>query len=565
MLDTYYNNVNPDLLARIPASAKKVLEIGCGTGALAKAFKLINPGVLYYGVEYNKSACVRNIESSIDKLLIGNAESIKFDQDWSDFDCIVYGDVLEHLIDPDSLIEYHKSLLSSSGVFITCIPNAQHWSMILTLINGTFPRLDSGLFDRTHLRWFTHDDASNLFVRNGLSILSQFGRCYGSMQQSRSLTQLLSPLLKHLSIDEEFFLSRISPLQWVITASRNPQESLSIHALTMASSQAGMAPVRMHQPLDSVNSFPQVDVVYSDNLQYFIDIELTSPTILIWQRPSLDPKLHSVLINHLITKGYIIVVEFDDDPSSWNDIINNDFFVFRCAHAVQVSTDLIRDQLLPYNAEISVFPNSVASLHEPINPYTPGTGPLRIFFGALNRQNDYKLFLEGINSLACEFQEKLHFEIVHDSQFYSLLQTPYKKFSPTLEYQEYCQKLSSCHVSWMPLAYNQFNSHKSDLKYLEASSRGLVSIASSIVYGNVITNGLNGLIADTPEEFILSVKKLLHSPTLFSDIAANARSYVRETRLQSYQSASRLRWYQSLLSRREALLLDLNHRSPELS
>ena len=51
MNQSYYRNVNPDLLDRIPLNAQTVVEVGCGSGALGSAYKLRNPQVHYIGVE----------------------------------------------------------------------------------------------------------------------------------------------------------------------------------------------------------------------------------------------------------------------------------------------------------------------------------------------------------------------------------------------------------------------------------------------------------------------------------------------------------------------------------
>ena len=52
----YFNRVNQDLLALIPPDAKTVLEIGCGAGALCEAYRKMNPGVVWLGVESNQDA-----------------------------------------------------------------------------------------------------------------------------------------------------------------------------------------------------------------------------------------------------------------------------------------------------------------------------------------------------------------------------------------------------------------------------------------------------------------------------------------------------------------------------
>ena len=55
----YYNRVNVDLLRLIPPDARIVLEAGCGAGALAEAYRRINPrassGLVLLGYELDLS------------------------------------------------------------------------------------------------------------------------------------------------------------------------------------------------------------------------------------------------------------------------------------------------------------------------------------------------------------------------------------------------------------------------------------------------------------------------------------------------------------------------------
>ena len=70
---SYYRNVNPDLLDRIPLNAKTVVEIGCGSGALGGAYKLRNPQVYYIGVEA-MSEPAAEASNVLDQVIVGNAE-----------------------------------------------------------------------------------------------------------------------------------------------------------------------------------------------------------------------------------------------------------------------------------------------------------------------------------------------------------------------------------------------------------------------------------------------------------------------------------------------------------
>lgn len=73
----------------------------------------------------------------------------------TDFDYIILGDILEHLVEPEKLLKCLKSHLSDKGVIIASIPNILHFSAIGEILKGSFEYTDAGVLDRTHLRFFT--------------------------------------------------------------------------------------------------------------------------------------------------------------------------------------------------------------------------------------------------------------------------------------------------------------------------------------------------------------------------------------------------------------------------
>ena len=108
---SYYTNVNKDLLASIPMTARRILEIGCGDGSFGLAVKARNPQVEYFGVEvFETVAAIAN--ERLDRVICGDIETENVFQsvldvfDKKPFDVIIFGDVREHLIDPWS---YWKS------------------------------------------------------------------------------------------------------------------------------------------------------------------------------------------------------------------------------------------------------------------------------------------------------------------------------------------------------------------------------------------------------------------------------------------------------------------------
>ena len=256
----YYEQANPDLLHRIPVTAEAVLEIGCGSGALGEAYKRINPTATYIGVEIMPGPAAQ-ARKALDLVVEGDVNetlSITLPEGLQQVDCLVFGDVLEHLIDPKKVIQSLLPLLKQDGQLIACIPNAQHWSVIANLLHGQWPLEDQGLFDRTHLRWFTKHSIIELMQATGLEIQDISPRIFRP-DKAKAFVSALSPSLSSFKIDPQELLNGTAPLQYVVRASKNKVRPLQICGL-MLTPQAGMNEVRMIQPLRSVGSLPGIRV-----------------------------------------------------------------------------------------------------------------------------------------------------------------------------------------------------------------------------------------------------------------------------------------------------------------
>ena len=141
-------------------------------GNFAEAYRKLNSHCQYIGVDIDpnyidaaKKHCDLAISADIEKI----DENIW--QKLETADCWVFGDTLEHLRDPWKLLhQINKNMkLRGGGTLVVCVPNAQHWSIQMRLNNGTFRYEDSGLLDRTHLRWFTRITLVEMFESTGYS------------------------------------------------------------------------------------------------------------------------------------------------------------------------------------------------------------------------------------------------------------------------------------------------------------------------------------------------------------------------------------------------------------
>ncbi|EDY37227.1 SAM-dependent O-methyltransferase [Cyanobium sp. PCC 7001] len=215
----YYGRINPDLLQLIPPDARCILEVGCGAGAMGAAFKASHPQARYIGLEAMEEPA-RRAREVLDLVICADVESPALQlSTLPNVDCLIYGDVLEHLRDPWACLQHHVQLLNSSGTLLACIPNVQHWSALLALLRGEWPVMEEGLFDRTHLRWFTRSGIEKLLQSSGLTLQEIHPRIF-QPDQARAFVQALLPALPALAVDPQRLLEGVAPLQYVVVATR---------------------------------------------------------------------------------------------------------------------------------------------------------------------------------------------------------------------------------------------------------------------------------------------------------------------------------------------------------
>lgn len=175
-----------------------ILEVGCDCGANLLEIQNRFPKASLYGVELNEESV--KIARKIANVVVGNIEEKKVNFDGIRFDYIIFGDVLEHLRDPQGTIEYCKSLLKDDGNLLACIPNLMHYSVMKQLLqSGTFTYTDMGLLDRTHIHFFTYVEIMKMFEDSGYTIekLSYTGGEQGVEEKDKAFVEQLVSLSNH--------------------------------------------------------------------------------------------------------------------------------------------------------------------------------------------------------------------------------------------------------------------------------------------------------------------------------------------------------------------------------
>ena len=160
--DRYYSSIRPEMLRYIPPNAKKILDVGCADGSFSSSIKR-KFGADVWGVEINAEVA-EMAKKNVDKILIGDILKVIDDIPDTYFDCIVFNDVLEHMVNPYTVLSKIKTKLTSTGVVVCSIPNIRHIKALKKLLmQGKWKYENFGTFDKTHLRFFTKKSIIDMF------------------------------------------------------------------------------------------------------------------------------------------------------------------------------------------------------------------------------------------------------------------------------------------------------------------------------------------------------------------------------------------------------------------
>jgi len=197
-----YTGARPDLLALVPNGARRILDVGCATGALGAALKAERAGAVVVGVEIDLEMATL-AEERLDRVLAEPVEQALAELAGERFDCVVCGDVLEHLADPWNVLRGLAALLGEGGGVVASLPNAGHVDTLVNLaLRRRWPYRERGIHDETHLRFFALANVRALFAQAGLEIVT-LRRHYRLIDRPHRVNRL-APLLALPGLRELF-------------------------------------------------------------------------------------------------------------------------------------------------------------------------------------------------------------------------------------------------------------------------------------------------------------------------------------------------------------------------
>ncbi len=185
---SYYNNRRENFFRFLPDRLGRVLEAGCGAGVLGKRLKDEGRADYVCGIELSRHAAALAAKR-IDKVIVGDLDTLPLHELRGPFDTLIFADVLEHLNNPWDVLHNLRAGLRDGGCVVASIPNIRYYKVIRQIVRDEWRYDSDGILDRTHLRFFSLSSIVDLFTLAGFEIV-EIGREAKSTRWSRLLAKL---------------------------------------------------------------------------------------------------------------------------------------------------------------------------------------------------------------------------------------------------------------------------------------------------------------------------------------------------------------------------------------
>jgi 2-polyprenyl-3-methyl-5-hydroxy-6-metoxy-1,4-benzoquinol methylase len=201
--DYYGGSRSPlaDFFAANRPTTGRALDVGCGTGSVGAA--LLSRGFSeVIGIE-PVAAVAQEARTRLSDVVVGTFNSVDRAALGS-FDLVVFGDSLEHMLDPWAALTDAREMLLPGGALLLSVPNVAHWSVLWPALKlGRWDYADEGLLDRTHLRFFTPASLVKALDAAGYHVLARMGIERKMPRRRRWMRPLIARVWPHVLVFQE--------------------------------------------------------------------------------------------------------------------------------------------------------------------------------------------------------------------------------------------------------------------------------------------------------------------------------------------------------------------------
>jgi len=517
----------------------RILDVGCASGYFGEALKLRGHEV--WGVEPDPTSATQ-ARTRLDQVSGGTIEDFLGSADVADarFDVIIFGDVLEHTIDPADVLRRCSARLKEGGVVIASVPNVAHLAVRVMLLEGRWDYDDRGILDRTHLRFFTKASIAGLFSSAGFSVDALFPVRLpletAGIRVDEELVKAVRPLVRDDAADVFQYVTLARPGRAAAAIAANERFSGPPKPRVLCLSPVRdwtIGDIRFRLPLSAWMSWHGGEF----RLRWLGDLESVDvdwADVVVLQR-EVDPNILR-LIDHWHGLGKRVVLDIDDLLTDLPDFLaSHEHAKWMRPHleAALRSVDLVTTTTARLAAEFARFNRAVA-----ITPNCPL--PVAVFAKHYPTPSGaVTLFVASSDSVRVDFLVPALRRLVADpSLSLSLVAIgpPGKALQDAglpvalienLSYEHFGSFLAAHDnaIGLIPLDDSHFSGCKSPIKFFDYSQAGLACICSALPpYSDCVEDGVTGLlVSNDVDAWCEAVAKLARSPELRRRLAAAAR------------------------------------------
>ena len=170
--DSYRGHARVELTGLFSSDRKRLLDVGCASGATSALLKQLIPGLETWGVEPDPVAA-QLAAQRMDRVFAKKLEDVDLISEGlghGDIDAVLLADVLEHMYDPWRALVQLKPFLAQGAQVVISLPNVRNIGLVSDLVDGRFDYQKWGLLDITHIRFFTLDGAVRMLHETGYGV-----------------------------------------------------------------------------------------------------------------------------------------------------------------------------------------------------------------------------------------------------------------------------------------------------------------------------------------------------------------------------------------------------------
>lgn len=334
------------------------------------------------------------------------------------------------------------------------------------------------------------------------------------------------------------------------------QRAVRVHVLYEAPS--GEMPnacgyIRLLRPLAHYSISERVSLTHGASLPaHSVDVVIVQR---FWNHVC-DWTVDHELFSSLRRRGVKIIYEIDDDlldcdwlvgGPEWPDDKKKMWLrqMVRFADAVTVSTQSLAERLSTLNDAIFVIENALDDTLLPLQNMVSHNDSGKVmfgYFGTLTHLDDLLSVIGPIRHVLAENKDFVSFQIIGVGEE-SVLRDAFNGLpvsfvsipnSVLVDYRNFHYFFSDV-VAWdfgiAPLINSRFNNCKSDIKFLDYAAHEIPGVFSDVrAYSSTVVDGLNGLMAQSYDGWLASLRQMIADASLRSRLAKEASSYLKRNR-----------------------------------